>query len=212
VNRVDVVVETHASAERVLDVPTAMSPDVRERWMVDAVERAMPLAAHWGEGAEQLVPSLVAQALDAVQPEDALVLQLWPAASPVTGIVRFSIHASPGLQAVRDDLVGHPESAVTLLGEGRMGVAREWFHAEPFEDASIVGWQAVFADERWMVVLTLEPTLPFLLPALIDDVRVLALDTAIAIDGAPWRGADLGDPGLAHGGEEWSTPAPGPTS
>ncbi|SDH36392.1 hypothetical protein [Agrococcus jejuensis] len=203
----DVVVEAHASSDRVLQVPLGVDDAARAAWIAEATDRIRPATAHWGEAGEVLVPAVVERATELVQPEDVLVLQLWPEAVPVAGVVRVSVHESPGVDAVRAELLGHDGDVVTALGEARMGVGWEWFHSQEVDDVAIMGWQAAFADERVLVVVTLEPTLAMLLPALLDDVRVLARDLALAIGGEPWQGADLGDPGLSHGGEEWTVRA-----
>lgn len=152
----------------------------------------------------ELRAEFIAHAATSVTPHDVLALQLWPE-DGFPFVVRVSVHESPGLEEVRRSIREGAGAWRAVAASEHLGSGCQWiFDGEAPGSAQIAtrGWQAVFADEAVMAVVTLEPVLAdaFLLAtphvaALVDDLRIL-------VDGEPWRGGDL-NRGLVMADEAW---------
>lgn len=152
----------------------------------------------------ELRAEFIAHAATAVTPHDVLALQLWPQ-DGFPFVVRVSVHESPGLEEVRRSIREGAASWRAVSASEHLGSGCQWIfdgQVPGSEQIATRGWQAVFADDAVMAVVTLEPVLAdaFLLAtphvaALVDDLRIL-------VDGEPWRGGDL-NRGLVMADEEW---------
>lgn len=152
----------------------------------------------------ELRAEFIAHAATSVTPHDVLALQLWPE-DGFPFVVRVSVHESPGLEEVRRSIREGAGAWRAVAASEHLGSGCQWiFDGEAPGSAQIAtrGWQAVFADDAVMAVVTLEPVLAdaFLLAtphvaALVDDLRIL-------VDGEPWRGGDL-NRGLVMADESW---------
>lgn len=152
----------------------------------------------------ELRAEFIAHAVGTVTPHDVLALQLWPE-DALPFVVRVSVQESPGLAEVRRSIREGAGAWRAVTASAHLGGGCQWiFDGEVpgSEQIATRGWQAVFADDAVMAVVTLEPVLAdaFLLAtphvaALVDDLRIL-------VDGEPWRGGDL-NRGLVTADEEW---------
>ncbi|MFD6698398.1 MULTISPECIES: hypothetical protein [unclassified Microbacterium] len=152
----------------------------------------------------ELRAEFIAHAATSVTPHDVLALQLWPE-DGFPFVVRVSVHESPGLEEVRRSIREGAGAWRAVAASEHLGSGCQWiFDGEAPGSAQIAtrGWQAVFADDAVMTVVTLEPVLAdaFLLAtphvaALVDDLRIL-------VDGEPWQGGDL-NRGLVMADESW---------
>ncbi|WP_430647841.1 hypothetical protein [Agromyces sp. GXS1127] len=167
--------------ERWVEVPGEADAASRAVWVAATSARVRELGRTWPDGSADLVPSMLEHALDR-RGADHLVLLRWPAVVPMPVTVRVSVLASPGRGAIAAELranrAAHPEH----VAGARLGPGVEWVHGDALPGAAgrgtdgagaeqLVGTQACFADDDTMVLVTLDPTLPDLLPHVIDDVR-----------------------------------------
>jgi len=152
----------------------------------------------------ELRAEFIAHAAATVTPHDVLALQLWPL-DGFPFVVRVTVQESPGLEEIRRSIREGAEGWRAVMASEHLGSGCQWiFDGEvPGSDRIATrGWQAVFADDAVMTVVTLEPVLAdaFLLAtphvaALVDDLR-------IRVDGEPWQGGDL-NRGLVMADNEW---------
>lgn len=201
-----VVAHAHADVDRCIPLPHLDEPLDREAWLDDATRIAVAASAHWALDDADFIRSTLEHALSQRAPQDVLALQLWPADAAIAGVVRVSAHDAEGLDAVAARLESSGAARIDSV-EGAMGAGCEWLHTAPIPgdgQQGLLGWQAVFAGSDVDVLVTLEPTVPQLVPALLDDARALAMDLVIEVDGRPMRALDLPQR-LGFGvGETWA--------
>ncbi|WP_344377994.1 hypothetical protein [Agromyces tropicus] len=173
---------------RWLVVPAGIGADDRDAWVRSNVDRVRALGEDWPADAAELVPALLAHAVDR-RGEDHLVLTFWPSVVPLPATVRISVLASPGRAAIADELRARPTSRAEHVDGARLGPGVEWVHADALpgeRGEQLIGIQACFADDETMVLVTLDPTLPALLPHVADPVRELARTVERVRAGHPW--------------------------
>ena len=202
-------VVAHADELRCIALPGLRDGVDRERWLDGAVATARRVVDHWGGIDDSFLRATIEHALAQRTDADVLALQLWPDDAMLTGLVRVSVHDAEGAPAVAHRLEQSGAARIDRI-DGAMGAGCEWLHVGPLpgeEEASLVGWQALFAGESVDVLVSLEPTVPQLLPVLLDDARALAQDVAVWVDGEPVRAVDVASLlGIGYG-EAWSTEA-----
>lgn len=195
----------HADASRCIVLPPLDVPFDREAWLDAATETAVAASSHWGLDDPGFVRAMVEHALSQRAPQDVLALQLWPDDTAIAGVVRVSTHDAEGLEAVAARLAHSGAERIDRI-DGAMGAGCEWLHVAPIpgEPAEgLLGWQAVFAGAEVDVLVTLEPTVPQLMPMLLDDARALAMDLVIEVDGRAMRALDLPQRLGLEAGETW---------
>ncbi|ROR65993.1 hypothetical protein [Agrococcus jenensis] len=205
-SRRSVAALAHADADRCIVLPHLDQPLDREAWLDAATEAGVAASAHWELTEPAFVRATVEHALSKRAPQDVLALQLWPDDAPIAGVVRVSTHDAEGLEAVAARLASSGAARIDRI-DGAMGAGCEWLHLAPIPGESedgLVGWQAVFAGDEVDVLVTLEPTVPQLLPALLDDARALAADLVIEVDGRPMRALALPERLGLEVGESWA--------
>jgi len=193
------VAEVGIDQERVVVLTGRSGTD----WVAEAARR-LDAADGVAPMPVELRAEFIAHAATTVTPHDVLALQLWPL-DGFPFVVRVAVHESPGLEEVRRSIRAGAEGWRAVMASEHLGSGCQWiFDGEvPGSDRIATrGWQAVFADDAVMTVVTLEPVLAdaFLLAtphvaALVDDLRIL-------VDGEPWRGGDL-NRGLVMADDEW---------
>ncbi|MGR0319270.1 hypothetical protein [Agromyces sp. ZXT2-3] len=207
--------------ERWVEVPPVTDAASRDAWVATTSSRVLALGAAWPGGSPDLVPSMLAHALDR-RGDDHLVLLHWPAVVPMPVTVRVSVLASPGRAAIahalRANRAAHPEH----VAGARLGPGVEWVHGDALPGAAdtgagvgaaaraehLIGTQACFADDTTMVLVTLEPTLPDLLPHVIDDVRAVTRSLGRVRGGQDWGALPLPEDAATRADvEAWPSPS-----
>lgn len=182
----------HADAARCIALPHLDAPVDREAWLDVATATATAASGHWMLDDPAFLRATIEHALELRTPHDVLALQLWPAEAAIAGLLRVAAHDAEGVEAVAARLASSGTRIDRLAGA--MGDGCEWLHAAPIpgeERDGLLGWQAVFAGTEVDVLITLEPTVPQLLPSLLDHARALAMDLVIEVDGRAMRALDL---------------------
>ena len=195
----------HADASRCIVLPPLDAPR-RDAWLDGATATALAASAHWELSDLAFVRATIEHALSMRVTQDVLALQLWPSDAPITGVVRVSTHDAEGLDAVAARLASSGAERIDRI-DGAMGGGCEWLHVAPIpgeREDGLLGWQAVFAGDEVDVLVTLEPTVPQLLPMLLDHARALAMDLVIEVDGRPMRALDLPQRLGLEVGETWA--------
>lgn len=179
--------------ERWIALPAAADPAARRDWPAHASARVRALGAAWPADSAALVPDLLAHALDR-RGDEHLVLLYWPVVAPMPATVRIAVLASPGRAAIADDLRAQRAAHAEHVDGARLGPGVEWVHADALpgiDGEQLIGTQACFADDDTLVLVTLDPTLPALLPHVIEEVRELARSVVRLRGGVDWTALPL---------------------
>lgn len=118
-------------------------------------------------------------------------LQLWPHDGPANATLHVSMHRRPDDLAA--EVAPEPGARIDRLHDARLGPGYEVLLTTPLRDGvSGLAARYVFADERIVVVATLDETHPVFASAIIGAVRALVRGIVVAgDDGRSWRSEDV---------------------
>lgn len=194
-------------ASRWITIPPGLAEPQRGIWLDLAARTAQAAAAHWDRPGDELVPHMVAHALETRGEAEGLVLQYWPPVVPGAVLVRVEVSEAPDAAATAAELRAHALARVEQFTGAALGPGYEWLHSAPLPGESedvLIGTQHAFLDEHIMVLATLEPTLPDLFTAVIDEVRRLVRSLELTAGGAAWNSVPLpGEVGTRADLERW---------
>ncbi|WP_405216194.1 hypothetical protein [Agrococcus sp. Ld7] len=172
--------------------------------------RTAELRRDWGERwqpeHEALVPAALQHGLDRRRPDDALCFQFWP----VRELRMVLVHIAFGAMAEPIDwaAAGGALSPIDLpkLGPGVQRIFRErQLDEQSGASIDLVGVDLICTDERAVVHIRLEPTLPGLAADVVPSFHALAASVAVVGPAGPFRASEPSEAAL--GGTVWSSEA-----
>jgi hypothetical protein len=196
-----------------LPLPRGLDGEARTTWFDDAVTRATAAVAHWPEGAAELVPAILAHAIDS-RGDDGVVLLFLSPTAPACATLRLSVVSSPGVGVMADELRGATSSLVTRIDGAGLGHGAEWVHGAPLPGGTgeqLAGLQWCFADDEVLALATLDPVPPPMLAHVADAARELVLGLRRVRDDGDWLAPALPDDVGARAAETWPDPQAGPS-
>ncbi|QTX05520.1 hypothetical protein [Agromyces archimandritae] len=201
-----------ADPARWITVPAGLVEPQRTAWLDAATATARVASAHWDRPSDELVPHMVAHALELRGPGDGLVLQYWPPVVPGAVLVRVEVSEAPDRGAVASELRAEQLSHVEQFTGARLGPGYEWVHSAPLPGEAedlLMGTQHLFLDEGLMVLATLDATIPELFAVVVDEVRAFVRTLRLGSGEDEWHSIPLpGEVGTRADLETWPTFGP----
>lgn len=189
-------------------LPRGLDAAAGADWLDAARASTAEAVAHWPSEAVELVPAVLAHALDARGDEGVVLLVFSPTAA-ACATLRVAVLPSPGLAAIADELRAATTSLVTRVDDAGLGSGAEWVHGAPLPGAAgerLAGLQWAFADDEVLVLATLDPVPPPMLAHVVVPARECVLGIRRVRDGVDWRATALPADVGARRGETWPTP------
>lgn len=187
-----------------LEIPVRQEIDA-DAWIR---ERTDELRRDWGERWQRehdvLVPAALQHGLDRRRPDDALCFQFWPVRDLRVALVHVAFGAMS--EAIDWSTVDGALSPIDLpaLGPGVQRVFLEQQLEERTGDrVDLVGVDLICTDERAIVHIRLEPTLPGFASDVVQSFHAFAGSVAVVGPHGPFRASE--PPQQALDGAVWSS-------